>query len=136
MWTGTATDRDSKKFWLRGGRTLGRDRHRAAANRVQITIDGHSAYLEAVEGAFDGDVDFAQLVKLYGKPICKKDYERKYPPSECVGNSKRFVTGDSERAHISTSYVERNNLTMRTGMRRFTRLANVFSKQLANRLAT
>ena len=85
-----------------------------------------------MEGAFGGDVDFAQLVKLYGKLIGKKGYERQYPPSECVGNSKRFVTGDSERAHISTSYVERRYLTMWLGMQRFTRLANAFSKQLAN----
>ena len=107
------------------------------ANRVKkLTMDGHGAYLEAVDGAFGGDVDFAQLMKPYGKPTEKDGHERKYPLSECVGNSKRFVTGDSERAHTSTSYVERRYLTMWLGMRRFTRLANAFSKQLANRLTT
>ena len=106
------------------------------ANRVQITIDGHSAYLEAVEGAFSGDVDFAQLVKIYGKPIGKKGYERKYSPSECVGNTKRFVTATPNVLTSARPYVERRYLTMWLGMRRFTLLANAFSKQLANRLTT
>jgi IS1 family transposase len=140
VWTWTAIDADTKLMvsWAVGDRTA--DCARAfmddvagrLASRVQLTSDGHRVYLDAVLGAFD-QVDFAQLVKLYGSEGGKAE-ERKYSPAVCTGSIKTPIAGTPDPKHISTSYVERQNLNMRMGMRRFTRLTNAFSKKIDNHL--